>query len=333
MSGVGELQPPMALLSLLSDGKVHSGQELADFAGVSRTAIWKQLSKLEVFGVELESRPGKGYCLKGGLDLLNLQDILSALSPEALNTNLRLAVENVIDSTNAYLLRQPPQEGLTACLAECQTAGRGRRGRVWISPFARNIYLSLRMTVESGVGALEGLSLAVGVMVARALQAMRIGDIQLKWPNDILLQGRKLGGILIEITGDPSGVCHLVVGLGLNLFSDKSMQESIDQPWAALDQVVTERIDRNRLVANLLNEIAPRLTNYGLHGFEPFHREWENLNAHVEQMVSLSSGTNLTIGKMVGVTGSGALILDTETGRQTFHGGEISLRLANDPRA
>lgn len=322
--------PPMELLHLLADGKVHSGQELASLLSVSRTAIWKQLAKLETLGLELVSQPGKGYCLIGGLDFLSDSDILRGLSSDVASSIDHLDVITITDSTNAHLMRQSSVSGLLVCVAECQTAGRGRRGRQWVSPFASNIYLSLRFTTDTGVGAIEGLSLAVGVGVARALKNWGVDDVQLKWPNDVLWCGRKLGGILIEILGDPSGICQIIVGLGLNIKTEKSMAAAIDQPWVALDEIMFCRVNRSQIVADLLNDMVPIINGYG-HGNNVFARyksEWESLSAYQDQQVTISAGTSIVNGCLRGVNLSGALLLEVDTEIEVFHGGEVSLRVA-----
>jgi BirA family biotin operon repressor/biotin-[acetyl-CoA-carboxylase] ligase len=197
-----------------------------------------------------------------------------------------------------------------------------------VSPFASNIYLSLRLSTNSGLGAFEGISLAVGVAVARALRELGVVGAQLKWPNDVLWSGRKLGGILIEVIGDPSGVCHLVVGLGLNLKTEKSMTQAIDQPWVALDAIIPSPPGRNEVASCLLNYIVPLLNDYELHGFSAYKAEWEGLNAHANKSVDLFMGVNQTSGIMCGVNTSGALLLETQKGIEVFHGGEVSLRVA-----
>lgn len=325
----GEIHlPPIALLELLADGKLHSGQELANVLDVSRTAVWKQLSKLEPLGLELESRPGRGYCIAGGIEFLNKHVIAAELSAAAIKDIGQFEILTIIDSTNAYLLKQDPQEKIMVCIAECQTAGRGRRGRAWVSPFAKNIYLSLKMTIDTGLGVLEGLSLAVGVAIVRALNNLGCNDVQLKWPNDVLWRGRKLGGILIDVTGDPSGCCHIVVGVGLNVSADKAMRDVIEQPWVSLDELLGRQPSRNLVAANLLNQIVILLTAYERDGFAKYRAEWEALNAHAGHSVNLHLGSTVVTGVMRGVTVSGALILSTDSGEQIFHGGEVSLRVA-----
>lgn len=323
--------PQLELLHLLADGCEHSGQELANILGVSRTSIWKQLAKLDALGIELVSRPGHGYCIAGGLDLLSQSQILNALNGCCVDSIDKIIVLNAVDSTNAFLLRQEPAERITICLAECQTAGRGRRGRTWVSPFAKNIYLSLKITVESGINAFEGLSLAVGVASARALRSLNISELQLKWPNDLLWRGRKLGGILIEVVGDPAGRCHIVVGIGLNVTSEKSMQTSIEQSWASLADIGQAlSIDvpgRSAIAAAMLNEIIPLLANYEQKDFSHYREEWQSLNAHAGKEVDIHVGANVMSGVAVGVNAVGALILQTQDkGEMIFHGGEVSLR-------
>lgn len=328
MTNDGVELPPIELLKLLADGKNHSGQELASLLNVSRTAIWKQLAKLEGLGLELLSQSGKGYCLVGGLELLDKETICTLLVPSAANAIADFTLLKSIDSTNSYLMRQEQANGVSVCFAEFQTAGRGRRGRQWVSPFASNIYLSLRLSINSGLGAFEGISLAVGVAVAHALNELGVPDIQLKWPNDVLWSGKKLGGILIEVVGDPSGACHLVVGLGLNLKAEKSMSDTIDQPWIALEKILPVSPSKNRVAASLLNHIATLLNDYGAQGFVHYKQEWESLNAHANQPVDLYMGSVQTRGIMRGVNAAGALLLETDKGLEVFHGGEVSLRMA-----
>jgi len=318
--------PSIELLQLLADGRNHSGQELASLLNVSRTAIWKQLAKLEGLGLELLSQSGKGYCLVGGLELLERGAIKSLLAPSVAQAIGELTLLKVVDSTNSYLLRQEHVAGISVCFAEFQTAGRGRRGRQWVSPFASNIYLSLRLSISSGLGAVEGLSLAVGVAVTRALTELGVTDVRLKWPNDVLWSGRKLGGILIEVVGDTSGVCHLVVGLGLNLKTEKSMEHAIDQPWVALDAILPNAPSRNLVAACLLNQLVPILSGYETQGFDRYKFEWEALNAHANQAVDVFMGSVQASGIVRGVTASGALLVETDKGVEVFHGGEVSLR-------
>jgi BirA family biotin operon repressor/biotin-[acetyl-CoA-carboxylase] ligase len=322
------------ILPLLSSGDFISGQLIADTLGVSRTAVWKQLQKLEDLGLEIESVKGRGYRIPGGLELLDEAQIKAGLTAqsEALLTNL--VIDEVIDSTNAEALRRVAQGAGAGvvCTAEQQSSGRGRRGRNWISPYARNVYVSLVGEFTQGAAALEGMSLAVGVGVARALERSGISGVQLKWPNDILYEGAKLGGILLEMVGDAAGSCQLVIGVGLNVSMPERAAQAIEQDWTDVRRIADAGgvacPDRNELLSALLNELLPLVADFEGEGFAPWRQSWEALDAHAGKSVILSSGDAKMAGVALGVNERGALQLETSLGIQSVFGGEISLREA-----
>ena len=316
------------LLSLLADGNFHSGEELGQKLGVSRTAIWKQVGRVAALGVEIESVKSKGYRIPGGLKLLEQSVIERQLSGLARRRLKELSIEQSISSTNA-LAREKAEVGDAtgqAIIAEQQMAGRGRRGRSWISPFGRNIYLSLAWGFEGGATAIEGLSLAVGVAVRRSLQRCGVNGVDLKWPNDLLWEGRKLGGILLEIVGDPAGFCQVVVGVGLNVDMRDEEAEGIDQQWAGVNQIAHSCIDRNVLAGCLLDELLLVVGEYEQKGFAAYRDEWMQYDAFAGQPVRLVTVTREIKGVARGVTSSGALQLDIDGETRAFSGGEISLR-------
>jgi BirA family transcriptional regulator, biotin operon repressor / biotin---[acetyl-CoA-carboxylase] ligase len=317
------------LLPLLADGEYRSGQDLATALGVSRTAVWKQLNKLADLGLEIESVKGRGYRIPGGIDLLDEQAVRSALEPEAASLLTRLDMHATIDSTSAEAMRQVELgagAGLV-CTAEQQSAGRGRRGRQWVSPFARNLYFSLVWEYSQGAAALEGLSLAVGVGVARALAASGLPPVQLKWPNDVLYQGAKLGGILLEMTGDASGACQVVIGVGMNVSMPEDAAREIDQAWTDINTLSGgAHPGRNPLLAALLNELLPMVARFESEGFMHWQQEWQSLDAFAGESVVLNTGSAQLAGVARGVDDRGALQLETVNGMQSLYGGEISLR-------
>jgi BirA family biotin operon repressor/biotin-[acetyl-CoA-carboxylase] ligase len=319
------------ILLLLADGKFHSGQELGDILGVSRTAVWKHLQKLTALGLPVTTVKGKGYCLKDGLDLLNESEIRRHLASETQMLLSELDIRMIVDSTNTCAMKNGGSYGNGyVCVAEQQTAGKGRRGRQWISPFGKNIYLSLVWNFE-GAAVLEGLSLAVGVAIADALKDCGVTDIELKWPNDLLWRGRKLAGVLLEMSGDPSGACQLVVGIGINVSMPEVIATEIDQPWVDIQSILTESgggsgVTRNQLIAALLTQLLPMMQTYAEKKFSTYRARWEMLNAHANQCVELRTAKDLIVGTLLGVNDSGALRLETTQGEQLFYGGEVSLR-------
>jgi len=319
------------LLNLLADGQLHSGAGLGKQLGISRTAVWKHLQKLEVLGLRVETVKGQGYRLPGGLDLLDRQAILAGLDKET-RSKITLELQQSIDSTNTAA-RVKAEQGVGSgyvVMAEQQTAGRGRRGRTWVSPFARNLYLSLVWEFDQGAAALEGLSLAVGVAVRRAIAKLGVDGAQLKWPNDILCGGSKLGGILLEMIGDPAGSCQVIIGIGLNVdMSDEqtaSQTEEISQDWTDLKRVSGRSIARNELACALLNELIALLNNYHQIGFAGIREEWQTYDAFRGQLMCLETPSFKVSGIACGVSDTGAICLDVDGEKHYFNGGEISLR-------
>jgi BirA family biotin operon repressor/biotin-[acetyl-CoA-carboxylase] ligase len=324
--------PNKALLSLLASGDYVSGQALADVLGVSRTAVWKQLNKLAEFGLEVESVKGLGYRIAGGIDLLDEGAVRDAMSADAQALLAQLDIRENIGSTNAEAMARVAA-GVGSgyvCTAEQQTTGRGRRGRQWVSPYARNLYLSAVWEYSQGAAVLEGMSLAVGVVVARALAVCGLPPVQLKWPNDVLHEGAKLAGILLEMTGDAAGTCQVVVGIGLNVDMPEATAGSIDQAWTDVRRMAgEEHPQRSALLGALLEELLPMLASFESSGFAPWRDEWQALDAFAGEAVVMHSGSQQMAGVARGVDGRGALQLETAaSGVQSVFGGEISLRKA-----
>ncbi|GAB3288491.1 bifunctional biotin--[acetyl-CoA-carboxylase] ligase/biotin operon repressor BirA [Parahaliea aestuarii] len=321
--------PKTVILPMLADGEFHSGQALAEALGVSRTAVWKQLNRLEELGLELESVRGLGYRIPGGLELLDDAVIRSALSVPAQSLLGELRLQDSLDSTNAEALRRieaGAARGLV-CSAEQQTAGRGRRGRAWVSPYARNIYLSVTWEFSQGAAALEGLSLAVGVAAARALEKLGVPAVQLKWPNDLLANRAKLGGILLEMAGDVAGACQVVVGVGLNVRMPDIAASAIDQAWTDIATLCGDSPPgRNALLSALLNELLPLLAEFEGTGFAAWREAWMQRDAYADTPVVVRSADRQVAGVARGVDERGALQLETTVGVQSLFGGELSLR-------
>lgn len=316
------------LLNQLADGAYHSGETLGEKLGVSRAAIWKQLSRLDELGLELERCKRRGYRIPGGLSLLDSKQIEQSLSEEARTLLRKLEVHQQLASTNDLAMQAAQRAPATGSvyLAEMQTAGKGRRGRTWVSPYGRNIYMSAVRGYSGGVAAVEGLSLAVGVVLVEALEALGIDDLGLKWPNDLLWQGRKLGGVLLEITGDPAGVCEVVVGIGINVQMAAGEAKGIDQQWVNLAEIRGAFIERNQVASAILNALLPMLARYESHGFAQHRDAWLALDALAGKPVELLAGESRIAGIARGVDSAGSLRLETESGVKVFSGGEISVR-------
>ena len=311
------------LLSILADSEFHSGEALGKTLGISRAAISNHIKVLSSLGLDIFSVTGKGYCLAQPLTLLNFDKIKEQLGS---SHTADIEVLNVIGSTNQYIKDKSVaiKNGHT-CLAEAQTAGRGRHGRKWISPYAASLYLSMHWSFAGGYSVLGGLSLAVGVAIVDALNQCGVQGIQLKWPNDIYAQGRKLAGVLIEVEGQIGSGCQAIVGVGLNVAMPTKVEE-IGQPWIDLAQLTEPLINRNLLAGTLISELTKSLSLFENSGLEPFLTKWRALDVYANQAVQLIIGQQSISGISRGIDTSGAILLETGQGIKAYHGGEISVR-------
>jgi BirA family biotin operon repressor/biotin-[acetyl-CoA-carboxylase] ligase len=319
-----------ALLARLCQGPA-SGAELARELGLTRGAVWKRIEALREAGVEIAAQAGRGYALARPVELLDAEAIEAGLSAAAARAELaRLEVRFEVDSTNALALRElAPDQGTAIYLAERQMAGRGRRGRAWASPLAAHIYLSLSRRFDGGVAALQGLSLAVGVAVAEALHAQGYVQVGLKWPNDLMADGRKLGGILVEVGGDAAGPMRVVIGLGLNVVMPASVAGSIDQPWCDLASLSPAPPSRHAVCVALLDALLPMLARFEREGLRPFVAAWNRHDLLLGRAVNVFEGGRVHEGVAAGIADDGALRLTRPDGGEChYHAGEASLRAA-----
>lgn len=316
----------LSLVDALADGGWHSGETLAAHAGITRAALAKRIEKLRDWQLDIETRTGLGYRLTAPLQRLSA-DALQAAAPQC-----RVRVLSVATSTNALLMEGDPAQDPQALFAEFQTAGRGRRGRDWISPFGANLYLSLAWSFLQWPRQLTALPLAVGVACAQAVQAAGLDAVKLKWPNDLYVDGRKLGGILIEHRAEAGGPCRVVVGVGLNVAMSAAQAQGVTQPWIALNEALDSRglptASRNALATQLLRGLLTALENFQARGFEPFAADWAALDLTRDREVRVLSPARELVGTARGIDEHGALLLETLGQLQSVHAGDISLRLA-----
>ncbi|MGN6518104.1 MAG: biotin--[acetyl-CoA-carboxylase] ligase [Dokdonella sp.] len=315
-----------AVLAELGEHAI-SGSALAGRLGVSRAAVWKQVERLREAGVGILAQAGSGYRLAAPLELLDEATLLRALAPATRARLAELAVHWQIDSTSSELLRRADRDprDVIVCLAEMQTAGRGRRGRRWHTPPGGGIALSLLKRFDAGMASLAGLSLAVGVAAVEALTACGIGEVALKWPNDLVARGAKLGGILVELGGDALGPCHAVIGLGLNLRLGAAAR-AIDQ--AAIDlAALAPDLSRTRIAASLIDHLVAALDCFAAHGFAAFAAAYARHDALDGRDVDVVRGTERRHGVARGIDARGALRVDFGGREEAVDAGEVSLRL------
>ncbi|MCS3358373.1 bifunctional biotin--[acetyl-CoA-carboxylase] ligase/biotin operon repressor BirA [Xanthomonas translucens] len=318
------------LLARLSQGRL-SGDALARSFGLTRAAVWKRIQGLRAAGVEIDGRAGEGYGLARPLELLEAERIRAALAPAARAELAGLEIAWSLASSNSTLLARPaPPRGSQVLLAERQTGGRGRRGRVWASPLAAHLYLSVARGFDGGLGRLGGLSLAAGVAVAEALHAAGFATVGLKWPNDLLADGHKLGGLLVEGGGEFAGPARAVIGLGLNVRMPAASAASIDQPWTDLATLAgaSAEVSRNAIAATVLSHLLPALALFDAQGLAPFLPRYAALDLLAGRAIRIDEGGVAREGVALGLADDGALRVAFADGERALHAGEVSVRPA-----
>ncbi len=322
------------LLALLKDGAFHSGERIAQRLKVTRAAVWKQISALRNMGIEIQALTRQGYRLPRSVELYDVKTISEGLSREAAQRAESIHVLFEVDSTNRFLNDAlPPVPGnARVCVAELQTAGRGRRGRSWVAPFGGSICLSVAWQFADTPTHLPALSLAVGVGLAKVLHRWGCEGVKLKWPNDVLWQGRKLGGILIEMKGESAGPARVVIGVGFNMLMPAALRLELAEKHAVLvadlREILRDRTPgRNQVISGFIEEIIATLQRFEREGFVPFRAQWCEYDGLADSTVKLMLGSDTVLGTVRGVAEDGALLLETAGEVKRYVSGEVSVRM------
>jgi len=316
-----------SLLRMLADGRFHSGERLGRALGLSRGGVWNLIRRIEALGPRVLRVRGRGYRLAEALDLFELDGLAAGL--KKVSPGLCLEVLDECPSTNTVLAQRAaagaPHGTVLAC--EHQSAGRGRRGHSWVSVVGGTVAFSILWRFPRGAGALGGLSLAVAVGAAKALERLGTHGVAVKWPNDLYCEGRKLGGILIESSGDGMGPSAVIVGVGINVRLGAQARERIAAPATDIAGHSEAVPSRTTVLVAALESIAEVLARFSREGFGPFREEWLQRHAWNGRRVTLSqAGRRVAEGEVVGVAEDGALMLASVGGIERFHSGELSLR-------
>lgn len=321
------------LLLRLANGPV-SGDALAREAGLTRAAVWKRVGALRAAGIAIDAQPGSGYVLAQPLELLDADAIRARLPAAAQAGMSALEIVWSLVSTNTELLGRAGAPGngsgtgVAVLLAERQTGGRGRRGRPWASPLAANLYLSLARGFGGGLGRLGGLSLVAGVAACEALHAAGLAGVRLKWPNDLVVEGRKLGGLLVEGGGEHAGPVRAVIGIGLNVRMPVGTGAQIDQPWTDIATLDPAAASRNALAAGLLAQLVPALDRFDREGLAPFLARYAAVDGLAGRAVAVRTEHDVQEGIACGIADDGALRVRIGGEERRVHAGEVSVRPA-----
>ena len=328
------------LLGLLCDGSLHSGAQLAAALGVSRAAVWKLVGELRAAGVAIDSLSRRGYRLSAPVELLDAARMRAHACEQGRRLPDELEVHFLIDSTNDYLYAAPPPAPGAArvAFAELQSAGRGRRGRRWIAPFGSGLTFSISWTFAETPADLPALGLALGVAIAKVLSGLGAQRLSLKWPNDLLHDGRKLGGLLTQLRQESGGAATVVAGLGLNLALPDAARNAIeavnssDHPALAVADLAGATPQglpsRNLIASRLVLGFEDALREFATVGFTGFAQEWAALDALRGAPVRVHQGSERFEGTARGTDRDGALLVESAGRVLRVFSGDVSVRSA-----
>ena len=316
----------LKLLNCLLDNEYHSGSRLSARLRVSRTAVWNGIKQLRGFGLRIDARHGKGYRLQDKIDLLDETEIFNELGQSASGCRVDILFET--ESTNNCLTARFGQPDLhkRVVLAEGQHAGKGRRGRLWVSPLARGLYLSLGWHFAMAPASLNALSLASGVAIVRALNRVNATGVFLKWPNDLICADKKIGGILLEARSETAASCDVVIGIGINIRLSDETKANLDQPVTDLASHYQYLPARSRLAGKIIAEQLLMLNHIAAGRMDEYVAEWRGLDYLSGRYVEMQAPELALQGRVRGVDDNGLLLLETSAGARKFSSGELRVR-------
>ncbi len=305
-----------------------SGQALCAALHCSRTAIWKHIEALRHLGYAIEARPRLGYHLTGVPEAPLPAEVAPRLTTRTLGRELTWLP--LVDSTNRWLAEKADAgaaEGYVVT-ADTQTAGRGRLDRGWHSPPALNLYASLLLRPTVPLDRAASLTLLLGLAVRRAVRSLAAGlAVRIKWPNDIWIDGRKLGGILCEMRAETDRIHHVVAGIGLNVNTTaRDFPPDIRASAISLRQASALFFPRAEVLAAILNELEPVYREWLNQGLAPFLDELNDADLLKGRTVTLAQGDQLLSGVATGIARDGALLLTTPDGVTPVYSGDVRIR-------
>lgn len=321
------------MISILSDHEYHSGTDMGKSLGLSRAAVWKLMKQLTALGINIDSMTNKGYKTEHVLEFLTTEKIQKHLSAQRLSLLDNFLIFDSIASTNDYLVaytkKNKNKNENVVCFSEYQSAGRGRLGRSWVSPFLSNIYMSLLWNFNVDIAELPGLHIPTGLAVVHALEKItKIQGIQLKWPNDIMWNNNKLGGILIDVSGEYNVSCSAVIGIGLNVNMPQKPLSKIEKPWTAINRIIDTPVSRNVIAGTLLDFLIAYLIQFSKSGLSKFIVQWKEKDYLKGKKVKVVTGIQSLVGIARGIDNQGGLLLETKNNDiVTFNSGDVSLYL------
>lgn len=310
-----------------------SGEELSGLLSVSRTAIWKHIQVLKNEGYAIESVPKKGYILRAAPNRLKPEEIVVQLKTEWLGHNINYS--NSVRSTNEVaksLANEGCEHGLV-CIAEEQVGGKGRLARGWYSPFAQGVWFSVVLKPDFMPSEASKCTLLAAVAVVKAVNSYKGVNATIKWPNDILLEGKKLVGILTEMSAEFGHINYIVIGTGINVdIPRETLPEDIKDTAISLMEVAEEKISRVDLLVKVLKNLEDLYELVLREGFAPILDQWRDYSCTIGQEVKVIAPDETYTGKALDIDEEGLLLVDRGGSIDRVIAGDVSIRPAKAER-
>lgn len=293
-----------------------SGEHLSRELGVSRTAVWKHISSLRNDGYLIEAVPSRGYRLVSSPDIIDPHEVRAHLEGAGAGRQLEFLKLTASTNADAFRLAENGAAEGTAVMADSQTGGKGRRGRVWSSPAGVNLYCSVVLRPPIMPHEAPQLTFISAVAVARAIEITTRLTAEIKWPNDLLVSGKKVAGLLNEMSAETDGINFIILGIGVNLnMTADQFPDDLRHPATSLLLESGERVDRSRFTGTMLNELDRLYADFLTHGFGPVREEWQQrCNANGRRVLVSDSGTECAGGSFIGIDSDGAMLLRSDEG-------------------
>ncbi|NQY42078.1 MAG: biotin--[acetyl-CoA-carboxylase] ligase [Legionellales bacterium] len=315
----------LKIIQLLNNNEFHDGTSIGDSLGITRAGVWKNIQKIQNLGINIKSIKGKGYIMEDSLILLDKLKIKSGLRKK----NVDIEILESVDSTNEHMKRKIGTDSqIQICMSELQTTGKGRMGRSWYSPFAKNIHLTILYSLNKDVSELSGLSLIAGLALCKSIENVcNLNEkLYIKWPNDIIYNTRKLAGILVEIQAESNGFSKVVMGIGLNVNMAKDSDNMINQKWTSLKKITGLDYDRNTLSFEIINNTLEYIDKFVKNGLDEFILEWNTRDLLFDSLVKIKSEKNKISGVGYGINSNGNLMLRISNGDiKTISSGDATI--------
>ncbi|MDT9718352.1 biotin--[acetyl-CoA-carboxylase] ligase [Paenibacillus sp. ClWae2A] len=311
---------------LNAEGRFVSGEEISRNLSISRTAVWKHVNKLRDMGYEFEAVSRKGYRLVTKPDSIDATALQLALDTTLFGRKAVLLTSTLSTQGDVLKLAEKGQAEGAVVIAEEQTGGRGRFGRQWFSPPGKGIWMSVLLRPDLPLQHTPQLTLLTGVAVCRAVRACSGADAGIKWPNDVLIDGRKVCGILLESTVEDHEVRYCIAGIGVDVnFDPEDYPEDLTTIATSLKMETGQSVDRTKLTAAILTELEQLYFLYQKEGFGVISALWEALSVSMNREITVTNPHGVIEGKAIGLDPSGALIVEKHDGEHTLIiSGEIS---------